>query len=531
MSIDEPPSILKRWLKDRTGIRISQDYLRSWYADHPKPISDFEAAYNEILTDFLHKDMSLTSQPVIQDDFGQMPVHTFPLGHLQGGVVLQIQDTNDISNSTFSLLNSLHNLTPVRQTYVERAVDEEVTLPRGMLRWTLTDGTKQIQAMEMETIPDLNLKTPFGCKLLIKNCQVKRGMLLFYKNGIQVLGGDVPELYGGNMIAELEKRFKTELGMIVQSNTTREPAYNNNMPSLVNNSHPPQQNSNAIDEFDEFDDDEMIYSAIEQLENRTMDADMHESSMPSSDPVTAFSDDDDFVQPSFSPMRSDAPKSSPSSSHISLSKSKSLKKPNPTTQPSQAIPSEPPTKRTRHSEPIDSSFTNNSNNGEEEDDSDLDLDWVDPDLWKNLNYVKQEGVTIDKDGNVHYTFEVMAKKLKALENDMPSGELADIVFFNLEIKVADPDRSDSETFNVVINDDVLTGLLGKSKSTLMEIARHEDGRKRIKKEIFQPFQRKVLNQKAIFQLDTSFLQTRASEEHSGKTTYMPVVIGYESCAP
>jgi len=146
---------------------LKKDYLRTWKAAKSEPIADYEAAYTELVADFLKTDISTTSEPVIQDEFDQNPVDTFPVGHLREGcgVILQIQDTLDIRHSTFSLLNSLNNATPVRQMYIERNEGDEVNLPRGMLQWVLTDGTKQIHAMEIETIPGLDLKTPFGCKV------------------------------------------------------------------------------------------------------------------------------------------------------------------------------------------------------------------------------------------------------------------------------------------------------------------------------------------------------------------------------
>lgn len=49
-------------------------------------------------------------------------------------------------------------------------------------------------------------------QMLVKNCQVRRGLMLLEANNVKVLGGAVPELYGGNMISELEKRLKLRLG-------------------------------------------------------------------------------------------------------------------------------------------------------------------------------------------------------------------------------------------------------------------------------------------------------------------------------
>ncbi|KAI8387429.1 hypothetical protein BD560DRAFT_382472 [Blakeslea trispora] len=533
MSSEDPPSTLIRWLKDRAGVRITHDYLAKWHADQPEPIHDFEAAYRQILSDFLSKDMSTTSPSVIPDDFGQTPIQTFPPGHLQQqGVVLQIQDAKDITNSTFSLLNSLQNLTTVRQTYVERQAGQEVTFPRGMLRWTLTDGTKQIQAMEMETIPELDLKTPFGCKVLIKNCQVRRGMLLLYKSSIKVMGGDVPTLYGGDMVAELERRFKAELGIAQQTSQTETAASSTlhsffTAPTLVGsaNDHTQPRRPNhsrslpqtAMDEFDDFGDDDMLYSAMEELVNRPTHASLPDTSMPqpslTSDPISTISDDDnDFVEPSFSPMRVDATRSSPSSgSGISLSKSKK-----PLTASNETPPiQEPPNKRSRYDTiedlPLSTYSTetvhppeNDTDDHADDDDDGMDLSdlgWVNTSVWENLNNVKREGVTIDEEGRMHCTFDVIARKLKAMQQDEPSEDLADIVFtrakcvyftnlrlsqtqkFNLEIEIADPDNTSSETFNVILNDHVLSELMGTSKQALLELSKQKGGQRRIMKEV------------------------------------------------
>lgn len=150
--MDDAPTILLRWCKQRAGIRLRRDFLQFWNNQRESPITDTETAYKELVDYFLCKDLSISSEPVIPDNFGVDPVDTFPPGHLRqgGGVVLQIQDTNEITTSTFSLLNTL---------------SEGGTIPRGLLRWTLTDGIRQVQAMEMETIPELNLKTLLGCKV------------------------------------------------------------------------------------------------------------------------------------------------------------------------------------------------------------------------------------------------------------------------------------------------------------------------------------------------------------------------------
>lgn len=178
MSTDEPPVTLIKWCKERSGIRLTKEYVKEWHQARSSPISDIESAYKELVSDFLNRDITTTSEPVIQKEFGQLSVDTFPLGHLRqgGGVVLQIQDAIDIGISTLTLLKSLNTLRVVRHTYRE---NDDTEFPRSMLRWTLTDGHKQIQAMEIERISGIDLKTPFGTKVSDQWNNLKRKFTLF----------------------------------------------------------------------------------------------------------------------------------------------------------------------------------------------------------------------------------------------------------------------------------------------------------------------------------------------------------------
>lgn len=224
-----------RLLEDRKGIRLKPEYIESWQRSLPRDLAsaDREAVLDAAFQDFLGKDIADTSRPTIPSNFGEEDLFTFPPGNLKngGGVVLQLMDALDITNSAHSLLNNLATVAPVRQVYVQRSNDE-IHFPRGMLRLTLSDGVRMVRAIELTTISNLDLKTPYGCKvlcilfssqrmsdmlttgyqILVKNCQVRRGLMLLEAGNVQVLGGSVPELYGGNMISELEKRLKLRLG-------------------------------------------------------------------------------------------------------------------------------------------------------------------------------------------------------------------------------------------------------------------------------------------------------------------------------
>lgn len=156
---------LSKLLEERVGIRLKPGYLETWLSTVAR--GDRETLYIAALDHCLNTNIAETSVPVIPSDFGKETLSTFPTGHLRNGpgIVLQIQDTIDISHSTHSLLNNIASVAPVRQVYVRRNQNEDITFPRGMLRWTLTDGTRTVRAIEYKRFPNLDLKTPFGCKV------------------------------------------------------------------------------------------------------------------------------------------------------------------------------------------------------------------------------------------------------------------------------------------------------------------------------------------------------------------------------
>ncbi|CAO3594085.1 unnamed protein product [Absidia cylindrospora] len=165
----------------------------------------------------------------------------------------------------------------------------------------MTDGDRDVIVYELNKIPSMNLKTPFGSKVQITFGHYATGILLVKPENFQLLGGQVPELYGDTMENELLRRYRRQLQL--QSNTepdgtttriaprqvttstpisahqnTRRPTnstasvatistavtnYNNRRPTVQTtlNAFPQQPNpptgatnSNDFDEFDEFDD-------------------------------------------------------------------------------------------------------------------------------------------------------------------------------------------------------------------------------------------------------------------------------------
>lgn len=443
MSIDEPPAILLRRCKERSGIRLTRDYLQSWKDQRTSPINDIAMAYTEIVADFLKTDISVSSEPVIPENHGQLPVDTFPPGHLRqgGGVVLQIQDTNDISHSALSQLDNLNT----GQEW-----------PRGKLRWILSDGTRQVQATEFQTITSLNLKTPFGSKVLIKSCQVRRGMLMLTAENVTLLGGGVPEIYGGNMIKELQTRLKARLNIAVQPNTptpasrpldtssTVANTSNNGMSTSTSdnasyNIMSTNVNTRLAAELDDLNDMDMNqFDDIDMDDEFGYDDDMDEDSMNTPTishniPPAPTNDDsdDDFVTTQVSPVRSRLVHKAP----VSLSKKVKV---NP---PEDIIPikkEKTPVVETVH--------------------------WIDPSTWLDDEEDKIEGVEVRQDGKTYVTFDALHRIIGQMEKNTFTGSLADTVIVQVKyMKMAAMRLSDFAGFYSIF---IVGDPLGKNKGTI-----------------------------------------------------------------
>ncbi|WFD16222.1 hypothetical protein MARU1_002258 [Malassezia arunalokei] len=88
--------------------------------------------------------------------------------------------------------------------WIARDAEPTTSFPRGMLRLELSDGFvhQPVIAYEYEPIPDLNLLTCLGTKLLLRHPIQERGILLLSPQSVCVLGGTIPELDSHAALAE-----------------------------------------------------------------------------------------------------------------------------------------------------------------------------------------------------------------------------------------------------------------------------------------------------------------------------------------
>ncbi|KAI8815272.1 hypothetical protein BJ742DRAFT_10714 [Cladochytrium replicatum] len=89
----------------------------------------------------------------------------------------------------------------------------EKTLPRGLLKLSLTDGVVNIVAMELVPLPGLSLLSPNGVKILLKSPINKNGILFFAPGTAQVLGGSIPDFENNSPVDRLETALRLRLGL------------------------------------------------------------------------------------------------------------------------------------------------------------------------------------------------------------------------------------------------------------------------------------------------------------------------------
>ncbi|KAI9277616.1 hypothetical protein BY458DRAFT_432875 [Sporodiniella umbellata] len=537
MSTVNLPYILQRKCKDKSGIRFTEEYLGSFWTRSSRPPPDSEEAYQQIVNDFLSKDLANTSEPVIPDSFAKEDRDTFPPGHLRhgGGVVLQIQDTVDIRYSALSQLNQLTNAAPVRQVYVERNEEAEIQLTRGILRWTLTDGHCQIQAMELEPIPGLTLLTPLGCK-----------------DSIKVLGGEVPEMFGGNMLKETIQRLKEKLGLAPSSNI---PASVSTavMPIPLPAAAPPQEPIPDSDYFD--DDDDLDYAQLEAMEtdhivqedilmsdlsfdSNLLNEDTTRNTIFSTKKAAYDSDSDVFVDAADTPYRSTQ------STNTKVAITSLSKKPQSTSRRTNvgklketAIATKTLSSKHIMSDTVD---LTNDDPGKSTQTELEEVSWIDSSIWDDLSEAaqeKEEGIHVDNQGRTHLTFTKIQQILKDMENNCYRTDLPDTVivrarcvqfgklvtsnrFYSLVLYFDDPEQPTNNPIQVIFSNDILSKLLNAKRQDVVNV-NTAGGHKAVLRQIFMPFDKKVRNAIANIEIDLSIT------EKGDSSFLMPMGIDYE----
>ncbi|KAI9273154.1 hypothetical protein EDC94DRAFT_594026 [Helicostylum pulchrum] len=545
MSTEEVPAILLRRCRERSCIRLKKEYLQSWKERRSSPISCIEVAYEELVTDFKKTDIATTSEPVIAKDNGELP-DSFPPGQFHQGVVLQIQDTWNISHSLFSQLNNLK---------------DGIKIPRGMLRWTLSDGTSLIHARETEDINGLELMTPFGAKLLVKSCQVKHGMLQLSNKNTTLLGGDVDDMYGGDMHAELQKRIKEQLDATTEPNSPMPTDTNHTNTNHTNTNHTNTNNihsyTNAYnnthtdprlaaelndlnnvdmsqfdDEFDdEFDDpfeDTVMGEAMDEFDDDlNFNDNTFTQTIPSAPPPNNDSDDD-FVTTQPVPVRprlskKPAGQSSTQRPTTTTNTVPDLKRPRDASETTSA-------KRLKEDEVVDKLLIKKEKAAVVD-----NVQWIDPSTWLDHDDDDEEidGVEVKPDGTTRVTFDALHRILGQMATDSFTGSISDRITVHAKfIKMArmrfskltgfyalfdigDPLEKNKETVRILIGNKLFMELLGLDPKSVSEFAEAIKDSKKARK-ILVPFDKRMRAKQLEVQLNINIMEKELSDDGTGE---------------
>ncbi|KAJ8581703.1 hypothetical protein M405DRAFT_751333 [Rhizopogon salebrosus TDB-379] len=198
-----PPSVTKwvneqhpRPIVDPDWLRECCAWIASSYSLSPTSNTDLPGFTSHITSQFFQSSLTDSTLP---NTGLPANIHDIKGARLTGPPCLvEIRAISDIANSAFSLMNVRQNrmdradLAGLVREGVEDAEEDEGPVPkypRGMLRLELSDGFTTVEAVEYRSIPQLELGvTPLGYKILLKDVQIRRGIIFLEPKTIELKG-------------------------------------------------------------------------------------------------------------------------------------------------------------------------------------------------------------------------------------------------------------------------------------------------------------------------------------------------------
>ncbi|KAM0791905.1 hypothetical protein ACM66B_004159 [Microbotryomycetes sp. NB124-2] len=201
-------------------------------------------------------------------------------------VLVQVVKVDDVSNSALDMLDTLKDqrerrkkalrLQQQQQQQQARAdqdgpkfEDEPKVFKRGTLKLSLSDGHSEVDAFEMNRIQGFGLdEIKLGCKLLLHNVKVVRGILMLTPDTVTIKGNLVEEL---EAVAEQDFENTLRERLRMPPLNRRAPAAANDAQQVVANPAAPARPPARIDDnfdivMDDDDDDELDLDAIAAIE-------------------------------------------------------------------------------------------------------------------------------------------------------------------------------------------------------------------------------------------------------------------------
>ncbi|KAG9445874.1 hypothetical protein H6P81_012002 [Aristolochia fimbriata] len=173
----------------RLGVRPRRDWLDaciSQLSDSRIGFVNLDIAAKAKLcfTHFLYSDMNSSGGGVLP--VGVLAMHCV---ELVGPFLLQVDEIINISS-------------PLRERY--RSAHAGI---KRCLKLSMTDGCQRVFGMEYRPVKDLDVLSPAGLKICVRNVQIRRGLLMLVPEIVDVLGGSVEDLEAARLrlVAEVNK--------------------------------------------------------------------------------------------------------------------------------------------------------------------------------------------------------------------------------------------------------------------------------------------------------------------------------------
>ncbi|KAF9205631.1 hypothetical protein BGZ49_003763 [Haplosporangium sp. Z 27] len=128
-----------------------------------------------------------------------------------GGVILQIQEIQDIGISSLKMLEACEAIGVKGDQPGGFLVDK--TLPKGMLALDLTDGVRRMRALVMEPIAGIAIEMKMGAKIKVRDVQVRHGLLQLNPSNTLLLGGEVASMNQHSRRLVIMNQMKKKLGL------------------------------------------------------------------------------------------------------------------------------------------------------------------------------------------------------------------------------------------------------------------------------------------------------------------------------
>ncbi|PNT60925.1 hypothetical protein BRADI_5g08320v3 [Brachypodium distachyon] len=224
LTASTPPSALSARLRPvdaflrRLGLRVRPEWLELCATEIPEfnGSSGTEVLARRCFEQFLFADMNACGAGVLPQGIRSMNAAI-----LDGPFVLQVDEIVNIS-------------APLRERYHGANAG-----PKRCLKLSMTDGSQRIYGMEYRPIKDLEVLTPAGFKIIIRNVHIRRGLLMLVPEVIEILGGVVDELEAARdrLVSEVNKppRGKRKQGGLLLSTRATQAAWRCNI-SITNGS-------------------------------------------------------------------------------------------------------------------------------------------------------------------------------------------------------------------------------------------------------------------------------------------------------